>query len=266
MSKQGYKRWFNTRFWNDSFVADLDPTEKLLFVYFLTNEHSNICGIYELPIKIIAIETGFEVSMIKKIFGRLKDKVRHVNGHVVVRNWLKHQSLTSIDTQTGILNCLKELDEIWLNSLVEKKLYHIPEKLAQGAYRVPVGVPTYSDSDTDTDSDKSSADAPIKKSVKYVSHAPDVIKAFEVVDPKNKNYYVNKTQRKAADFLVEEYGLENVLNIVKVLPETNKIIYFPSITNPHELQERWVKLGDAYAKEKKNKASKVGERLKNVIW
>lgn len=154
MARQGYKRWFNTRYWNDSFVADLDPVEKLLFIYFLTNEHTNIAGIYELPLKVIAMETGFEITMVKKIFGRLKDKVRHINGRVVVRNWLKHQSYESSDTRTGILNVLKGLDQVWLGKLLEKKLYHIPEDLRgtqEGAYRVPIGSPRYSDSDTDSD-------------------------------------------------------------------------------------------------------------------
>lgn len=161
MARQGYKRWFNTRYWNDGFVADLDPVEKLLFIYFLTNEHTNIAGIYELPLKVIALETGFEIGMVKKIMSRLKEKVRHVNGYVVVRNWLKHQSYESADTKTGIRNVLKGLDKEWLNKLVEKKLYHIPEDLAEGAYRVPTGSPRYSDSDTDRNTDSIASPPPV---------------------------------------------------------------------------------------------------------
>ncbi|SRR6266481_1119368 len=71
-----------------------------------------------------------------------------------------------------------------------------------------------------------------------------VIKAFEVVDPKNKGYYGNTTQRKACGFLIEEYGLEEVLKRVGVLPRTNKVPYFPSITTPHQLKEKWVQLQD----------------------
>lgn len=71
-----------------------------------------------------------------------------------------------------------------------------------------------------------------------------VIKAFEEVDPKNKGYYGNTTQRAACSFLIAEYGLEEVLKRVKVLPRTNKVPYFPSITTPYQLKEKWVQLQD----------------------
>lgn len=94
----------------------------------------------------------------------------------------------------------------------------------------------------------------------------EIIKIFEGVDAKNKTYYGNTTQRKAVSFLIGEYGMEVVLRVVEVLPDTNKLPYFPSITSPYELKEKWAKLGGAIAREKANKESKLKERLKNVIW
>ena len=44
------QRYVNTRFWNDTYVSSLDPIEKLLFIYLLTNEHTNISGVYEPPL------------------------------------------------------------------------------------------------------------------------------------------------------------------------------------------------------------------------
>ena len=73
----------------------------------------------------------------------------------------------------------------------------------------------------------------------------ELIKAFEGVDPKNKTYYGNTNQRKAADFLIKEYGLEEVMKRVSVLPRTNKVPYFPTITTPVQLRDKWVQLGDA---------------------
>lgn len=73
----------------------------------------------------------------------------------------------------------------------------------------------------------------------------EVIKAFEYVDPKNKTYYGNTTQRKACDFLIAEYGLDEVLKRITVLPKTNKIQYFPTITTPVQLRDKWVQLQDA---------------------
>lgn len=74
---------------------------------------------------------------------------------------------------------------------------------------------------------------------------PEIIKALEEIDPKNKNYYGNKTQRSACNFLIKEYGLEEVLKRIKVLPKTNKLPYFPSISTPVQLRDKWVQLQDA---------------------
>jgi hypothetical protein len=85
----------------------------------------------------------------------------------------------------------------------------------------------------------------------------EIIKAFEAVDAKNKTYYANTTQRKACDFLLDQYGLDAVLLRVKVLPQTNKVPYFPSITTPHELKEKWSKLEDAVARKRSAETSNV---------
>lgn len=78
----------------------------------------------------------------------------------------------------------------------------------------------------------------------------EIIKAFEQVDPKNKMYYGNTTQRRACDFLLNEYGLEETLKRVSVLSRTNKMQYFPSVTTPHQLKEKWVQLQDAVDRKK----------------
>ena len=83
----------------------------------------------------------------------------------------------------------------------------------------------------------------------------EILKAFESVDSKNKTYYGNTTQRKACDFLLGEYGLEEVLKRISILPQTNKIPYFPAINTPYDLKEKWVKLQDAV--DKKRKESKT---------
>ena len=85
----------------------------------------------------------------------------------------------------------------------------------------------------------------------YVS---EIIKAFEEVDPKNKTFYGNTTQRRACDFLLQEYGLDRVLQVIKVLPQINqKKLYVGQITTHFELKEKWVKVANALKQEKDNK-------------
>lgn len=77
----------------------------------------------------------------------------------------------------------------------------------------------------------------------------EIIKAFIEIDPKNKNYYKNTTQRKACNFLLQEYGLDEVLRRIKLLPQLNKLPYFPTVYTPYELQEKWKKLEEAVERE-----------------
>lgn len=86
---------------------------------------------------------------------------------------------------------------------------------------------------------------------------PEVIKLFEAVDPKNKNYYGNKTQRAACLFLLTEYGMEEVKKRVEVLPMTNGMRFFPNITTPCQLRDKWVQLNGQIERHKKENALKA---------
>jgi hypothetical protein len=83
------------------------------------------------------------------------------------------------------------------------------------------------------------------KKVAFTALGVEVIRAFEAVDPKNKLYYKNTTQRAACDFLLEEYGLDEVLKRISVLPRTNRTRHFPVITTPCQLRDKWVQLNEA---------------------
>lgn len=82
----------NTKFWNDNWIRDLNPLERYVFLYFLTNEHTDICGVYELPIATIAFETGVKEKVVKQlILPKLKDKIRYKEGWVGIVNFAKYQ-------------------------------------------------------------------------------------------------------------------------------------------------------------------------------
>ena len=89
------RRSVNTRFWADTFIEDLDPKEKLLFLYLLTNEKTNMLGCYEISKKRISYETGITAEDIDKAFEgfeRLR-KAYFFDGFVFLPNWIKNQSM-----------------------------------------------------------------------------------------------------------------------------------------------------------------------------
>ena len=106
-------RYINTVFWNDNYVVDLDPSEKLIFIYLITNPHTNISGVYQLPLKTIAVDTGIEKDMCKKILDRfIKDKkIIYSDGWIAIMNFLKHQNYNSPQVQIAIENELKNVPD-----------------------------------------------------------------------------------------------------------------------------------------------------------
>ena len=118
-------------------------------------------------------------------------------------------------------------------------------------------VPTYNKVDNKESIDQaehSSADS------KLIS---EIIKSFESINENCKNFYGNKTQRKACEDLIKSYTFERVRYAVeKVLPATLGRQHFPTITTPVQLRDKWASLKVAVAREQaKEKAAKP-----NYIW
>lgn len=100
-------RYINTKFWDDTYISSLDPIEKLLFIYFLTNPLTEISGAYEIQLKRVALDTGIDRDMVQKILNRFadEDKIIYRDGWILVCNFIKHQSLNP-NVQIGIENAV----------------------------------------------------------------------------------------------------------------------------------------------------------------
>jgi hypothetical protein len=109
-------RSVSTAFWSDPFIEDLTPNEKLLFLYLITNDKTNMLGIYEVSIKKISFDTGLNKETIEKSlkeFQRLS-KVKYIKNHIVLVNFMKHQNYntnmkkSAIDIYNELPNELKD--------------------------------------------------------------------------------------------------------------------------------------------------------------
>ncbi len=116
----GKQRMVNTKFWVDNYVSNLDPIEKLLFLYFLTNPATNICGIYELPVKNIAVDTGIEQDMVLRVLKRFSrdNKMNYIDGWVCMKNFISNQNQNSHTVITGIQRALDEIPDKIRNELI----------------------------------------------------------------------------------------------------------------------------------------------------
>lgn len=142
MAKQ---RFINTKFWSDSFIRKLKPAEKLLFLYFLTNEHTEICGVYELPLDIIAFETGYPMDTISKGIDTLSKagKIFFFGDWVYLKNFRKHQT-SSPKVKQGIEISFSKVPEEIRLKIAEVDTLSIP-------YRYPIDTISHSNSDPNSD-------------------------------------------------------------------------------------------------------------------
>lgn len=108
------QRMVNTNFWKDSYVIDLDPVQKLLFLYFLTNPRTTLAGIYEISIREIAFDTGIDKDMVEKIIKKFCDdgKLHFEKNWIVLFNFVKHQRLNP-SMKVGIERAINELPQ-WI--------------------------------------------------------------------------------------------------------------------------------------------------------
>lgn len=108
-------RSVSTAFWSDTFIEELSPNEKLLFLYLITNDKTNMLGIYELSIKKMSFDTGIDKDIILKALKKFESlsKVKYVKNHIVLVNFMKHQNYntnmkkSAIDIYNELPNELK---------------------------------------------------------------------------------------------------------------------------------------------------------------
>lgn len=83
-------------FWTDSKVVDdFTPEDKYIYLYCMTNPHTNLCGCYEVSIKQIVNETGYNDDTVKRLLMRL-DQAHNVirysttSKELLVLNWFRY--------------------------------------------------------------------------------------------------------------------------------------------------------------------------------
>jgi len=98
------QRLIKSSFWSDPYIENLNPIEKMLYLYFLTNDKTNLIGIYELSIRRMAFQTGIESKKLVTILRKFEEhkKIAYKNSYVFILNFLKHQNLNNSNIKKGI--------------------------------------------------------------------------------------------------------------------------------------------------------------------
>jgi hypothetical protein len=78
-----------------------------VFLYLLTNQLTNICGVYEITDRQVSFDTGYTIDVVRVCFQRFQEhgKIIRRGDWVAFKNWIKHQSLAP-GVQGGIAKLL----------------------------------------------------------------------------------------------------------------------------------------------------------------
>jgi hypothetical protein len=114
-------RQIQTSFWQDDFVLNLTPEEKYFYLYLLTNSKTKQCGIYQLPMPIIIVETGYNQETVEKLMRRFIDYGKIIYSaktrEIGIVNWPKYNPMESPKTKACVT---KELKEVKDKSLIDQ--------------------------------------------------------------------------------------------------------------------------------------------------
>ncbi len=118
----GVKRVIDVDFWKDDVVAEkFSAEDRYFFLYLLTNPNSKQCGIYHLPIRVIAFEMGHSKESVESIIERFEHRFKNIiynknTQEIAILNFLKH---SIIKGGKPVEDCIrKELEKVKDRSLI----------------------------------------------------------------------------------------------------------------------------------------------------
>lgn len=109
-------RQVQVSFWQDAFVLDLTPEEKYFYIYLMTNSKASQIGIYELPFRVMEMETGYNRETVEKLLSRFieyeKVDYHEPTKEIILLNWAKHNWNNSPKVVSRVEKELSEVKHI----------------------------------------------------------------------------------------------------------------------------------------------------------
>ena len=128
-------RKVHVTFWRDEFVESLTPEQKFFYLYLLTNDRTTQCGIYEITIKQMCYDTGYNDDTIKKLIDYFvgTGKVRYSieTKEIALKNWVKYNDSNSPKVKACIDNELKKVKNRVLIQYIYSIDTHSQEEVEQ---------------------------------------------------------------------------------------------------------------------------------------
>lgn len=244
------------RFWSDGWVRKLNPLDRYLFLYLLTNEHSSWCGVYELEMGVMAFESGLdERELERSMLPRLAPKVIYFDGWVYIPNWTRHHA-----SESGNLSPQqkKGVEAAWAK-VPERIRLTLKEIEADGIpYAYPMGGVSASSSAlassfTSGGASREVLEVPEKEEEekpKTKPKYPNAKSVFACFGDYPKHWERNSTYLQCAEdsFFVYEESLGEITAAIDFARKNKSDTFCPKINTPHDLLIKKEKLDDYYDK------------------
>ena len=154
----GIKRIVDTDFWRDEKVIDMYSSEdKYFWLYLLTNPQTKQLGVYKLPKRIIAFETGLSLENVIKLIEKFQNTYQTIiyseeTQEIAILNYLKY---SIIKGGKPVIDCIEKDIKQVKNTNLLKAVYR---KIIDGNderdtfKKIQEMLSIYNDNDNDNDS------------------------------------------------------------------------------------------------------------------
>lgn len=141
-------------FWTDSKIDDeFTPEDKYFYLYLLTNPHTSICGCYEISMKQMERETGYNADTCYRLLDRMErvhNVIRYsrITKEVLILNWHKYN-------WTKSEKLVKAIESV-SNYIKNDKYREYIKNILKDNIIIDIETETESDSDTESDTESDS--------------------------------------------------------------------------------------------------------------
>jgi hypothetical protein len=124
-------RQIQTTFWSDTFITSLTPEQKYFYIYLLTNDKTKQCGIYEITLRQMCFDTGYDTNTVEKLLNMFaksnKIKWSKATSEIAIMNWAKYNNHRSPKVKV----CIEKELKLVKNTVLIPYLYPIDTILQQ---------------------------------------------------------------------------------------------------------------------------------------
>ena len=167
-------------FWTDSKVVDdFTPEDRYFHIYILTNPHTNLCGCYEVSLKQIANETGYNTDTVARLLDRFQNVHKTLEycketKEVLILNWFKYNWTASNKLDKPLLKDIEAIKNErfrnYVGALYNKRNPLIPYAYPIDTVSIPYAYPIDTTVSVSVPDTVSVTDTESKKTKKPTAH------------------------------------------------------------------------------------------------